>query len=789
VDVEVANSPNSIQKSVSLADFLATVVSDGDESDIVFVTKTDAPGQEAAASDIAEHAGCLWSNRVDDAFLRTYNLYYKSTKLWIAADSAERDAFGSADDLSENDLCFVVNTTLVFYCVSVDGVAASTWSSIAATGSVAGPGASTDLAIARWDGAGGGTLQNSVVIVSDLGALSGITDITLSGNVDGRNVSADGTTLDAHVASIANPHTTLLSQVLDAGNDTDGFHILVTNGDEINGQDGGYVRFAAGTGLVETSDLSVIGKLTVSGLIDPTGLVLDEQAASPFTAAGKHTIWAKNTIPSTLWTTDDAGNETQVATGTTLGLSAVLTVGNTSGANDVIIDSGQKIQGEDGVATVGGDLTLEGGAGDGDSGGSVYITGGPAGDGGGGGSITISGAAGGTTSGAGGTVSIAGGAASDGNSDGGSVLIVSGQPNAAGNPGDVTITATAASTGNVVGGVVTVEAGDGAGTQAGGSIMGTAGSGDAIGTGAGGMVSWAGGAGGGTSGVGGAAYIAGGNGTAGNSAGGEAGAIGGNGQGSAAGGTARIQGGDGGATGAGGVARIKGGAGGSAGGVAEVIGGAGSAATATGGAATLTAGAGGSGAATGGAVSITSGAGGATSGNSGAVNIASGAITSGTRGTITLDAPTIVFTATTDVTVTNHSYHSVRGSTARGAVNTQIYRWTGVVDSTGTDITYTDSANSGGSWAINTAGLYSVSCSIDVGHNGYIAIKRAAALSNTFDETSIVAAVEAITGNTVAASWTGWCASGDDIWIATSAATNPTGTPINNNRVTVARVR
>jgi hypothetical protein len=141
------------------------------------------------------------------------------------------------------------------------------------------------------------------------------------------------------------------------------------------------------------------------------------------------------------------------------------------------------------------------------------------------------------------------------------------------------------------------------------------------------------------------------------------------------------------------------------------------------------------------------------------------------------------------VIVTNQGYHSVRGASARGAVNTLIYRWVTVVDTVGTDITYTDDANAGGSWGINNAGIYSVSCSIDVGHAGYIAIKKAAAVSNTFDATDIQVAAEAAVGITTQMSWTGPCSAGDDIWIATSSATNPTGAPANNNRVTVVRVR
>lgn len=65
-------------------------------------------------------------------------------------------------------------------------------------GSVTGPASSTDNAIARWNGAGGTAIQDSLVVVSDPGS------ITLPGGqtVDGRDVSVDGTALDTAVANI-----------------------------------------------------------------------------------------------------------------------------------------------------------------------------------------------------------------------------------------------------------------------------------------------------------------------------------------------------------------------------------------------------------------------------------------------------------------------------------------------------------------------------------------------------------------------------------------------------------
>ncbi|MCP4339853.1 MAG: hypothetical protein GY799_13420, partial [Desulfobulbaceae bacterium] len=59
-----------------------------------------------------------------------------------------------------------------------------------------------------------------------------------------------------------------------------------------------------------TNEVTIDGKLTVTGLIDPTGLVLTEQASVPDTpAAGFGYLWTKNTTPSTMIFTDDAGTD------------------------------------------------------------------------------------------------------------------------------------------------------------------------------------------------------------------------------------------------------------------------------------------------------------------------------------------------------------------------------------------------------------------------------------------------------------------------------------------------
>lgn len=48
-------------------------------------------------------------------------------------------------------------------------------------GSVTGPGVSTDNALVRWDGTTGLVIQNSVGILTDAGALSGLTALSVTG--------------------------------------------------------------------------------------------------------------------------------------------------------------------------------------------------------------------------------------------------------------------------------------------------------------------------------------------------------------------------------------------------------------------------------------------------------------------------------------------------------------------------------------------------------------------------------------------------------------------------------
>lgn len=161
----------------------------------------------------------------------------------------------------------------------------------------------------------------------------------------------------------------------------------------------------------------------------------------------------------------DAVNEnwTDIETEVNGGLTTVLANANATGANDLVVTSGQVVRGADEVVVrgqddasgaggnaslrggdssggngAGGGLTLRGGAANGSgAAGAASLTGGAGGSTTAGGAATVSGGAGGSSSGAGGAATVQAGSASAGNSDGGDLRLVAGTASGSGTPGDV----------------------------------------------------------------------------------------------------------------------------------------------------------------------------------------------------------------------------------------------------------------------------------------------------------------------------------------------------------------
>lgn len=71
------------------------------------------------------------------------------------------------------------------------------------SGDVVGPGSSTDNAIARFDGITGKLLQDSLVLVDDLGNITGVVDFTTTGNmIVGGDLTVNGTTTTINTTNL-----------------------------------------------------------------------------------------------------------------------------------------------------------------------------------------------------------------------------------------------------------------------------------------------------------------------------------------------------------------------------------------------------------------------------------------------------------------------------------------------------------------------------------------------------------------------------------------------------------
>jgi hypothetical protein len=146
------------------------------------------------------------------------------------------------------------------------------------------------------------------------------------------------------------------------GGDTnqDGGDVVISSGAGDNSVDGYVIiqdnatpiaYFGQGSGVIFEDDTYINGKLTVTGLIDPTGLVLDEQASSPATSvSGKGQVWVSSS-DGYLMFTDENDTDYNLITGS-VGPSGDVT-GPSSSVDDEIVrfsgTDGKTIQAGTGV--------------------------------------------------------------------------------------------------------------------------------------------------------------------------------------------------------------------------------------------------------------------------------------------------------------------------------------------------------------------------------------------------------------------------------------------------------
>lgn len=150
-----------------------------------------------------------------------------------------------------------------------------------------------------------------------------------------------------------------------------------------------------------------------------------------------------------------------------------------------------------------------------------------------------------------------------------------------------------------------------------------------------------------------------------------------------------------------------------------------------------------------------------------------------------------VLTVNSAGTLVQPAQSMVRLNTANGygSTNTMIRRFTNTVTNQGSDITYADSATLGGSFTINTSGVYAISYCDDFSSVGAVGIS----LNTTTPSTSFfsIAAAEKLAGVSnpfgnypTEASWCGYLAAGSVVRAHGTAA----GTGGNIALFTISRV-
>ena len=165
-----------------------------------------------------------------------------------------------------------------------------------------------------------------------------------------------------------------------------------------------------------------------------------------------------------------------------------------------------------------------------------------------------------------------------------------------------------------------------------------------------------------------------------------------------------------------------------------------------------------------------------------------GVTTSTGTGNVVLSAsPTFTGNVTTPL-----SYVRLNTANGYGSTNTKIRRFTTTVNSAGVDITYADSATLGGTFTINTAGVYSVSYSdqFTAASGVGVSINSSQLTTGIFSITvsNILTVVDTSAANFAAAVSATFYAVATDVIRAHTAGTS-TGTSVGGCQFTIARVQ
>jgi hypothetical protein len=132
------------------------------------------------------------------------------------------------------------------------------------------------------------------------------------------------------------------------------------------------------------------------------------------------------------------------------------------------------------------------------------------------------------------------------------------------------------------------------------------------------------------------------------------------------------------------------------------------------------------------------------------------------------------------------SYIRRTNGNTRGATNTNVVIFNTAAESSGSDITYVNSAANGDSFLINTSGVYSVSWTNVPTTIGVISEIRTGILDNgQGDANTRSADQQTATAYTGQLSWTGYVTAGNSIWAMSNGAIT---TAVNYTQITIVKV-
>jgi hypothetical protein len=137
--------------------------------------------------------------------------------------------------------------------------------------------------------------------------------------------------------------------------------------------------------------------------------------------------------------------------------------------------------------------------------------------------------------------------------------------------------------------------------------------------------------------------------------------------------------------------------------------------------------------------------------------------------------------AKTNLNLSIRSEIWVTSANGYGATNTKVRRWTTVQKNVGSDITYTDDANLGGKFTVNTDGIYNISYVDSMGAGTFLGIVKNGTQGTTNVGPTITSStlltIQQIVANAIGStSVTVNLSAGDYVWGQTEGSATTAGT-------------